>query len=283
MSIDVLDYVKFEKTALNSKPCLEKFFIEFSKYYVKSPRDFLTISQDFYSAMQAMKGSFKHANALQQMTFEKRILPFCLGRHRLLNPQEAYLNEQSPFVSIVTQLISSKNRVLDVGGGAVPYSSILLADYFKQVGAMDKFVVSEKALDTTGIESRDTFFDDVTPIENFDYVVGRGPCSAIRSIVKNCSENNRGYLIKLCNCDLGNIAKNENGGVYKPWTEILPEIDSSVQFSAKRDYAYNLDISPSTFAKIEEDSKEKDVDSLKNTVFGDLKEYGEANSVEMMK
>lgn len=272
MSMDVLDYFKFKKSIVSSEVNMEKFFLEFSKYHVKSPHDFLTLSKDFYSVMQTMKSSFQYTDEEQKTTFERRLRPFCLSRHRLIVPKENRLNTQSAYVNIVSEIISSKDRVLDVGGGAMPFSSILMKDYFEKVGAMDNFCISEEALNTTGICAKKGYFKTETPLQNYDAVVGSMPCTAIRSIVENCHNNNKGYIIKLCNCDLDRIAA-KNNGIYRGWDEILHEVDPGVQFDHGHDYAFNVDITRDQFQKIENSAKLKDVSSLTNCVLGELTEY----------
>ena len=280
MKMNVVDYIKFEKKILNSKVDLDEFFNEFSKYYIKSPHDFLTISKDFYFTIKTMQDSLKYTDDNQRFAFERRLHRFCIGRHRILNPEDYRLGEQAPYVSIVSKLVSQENRVLDVGAGLIPYSSILMKDYFKKVGAMDQFFVSENALNVTGINAQNKYFDEKTSIDNYDYVVGRTPCSAIKSIVENCHNNNKGYLIKLCNCDLDAIAL-QNDGVYRHWNQILPEIDPNVKFSEEYDYAYNIDISKSEFSKIEYESNAKISADLENSFFGELKEYAKEHPVDM--
>jgi len=278
--MNVVDYIKFEKKILNSNVDLDEFFNEFSKYYVKTPHDFLTVSTDFYFTMKTMQDSLKYTDENQKFVFERRLPRFCIGRHRMLNPEDYRLNDQAPYVSIVSNLISPRNNILDVGAGLIPYSSILMKDYFKKVGAMDQFFVSENALKVTGINAQNKYFDEKTSIDNYDYVVGRTPCSAIKSIVENCHNNNKGYLIKLCNCDLDAIAL-QNDGVYRHWNQILPEIDSNVKFSEEYDYAYNIDVSKDQFSKIEYESNAKISTDLENSVFGEIREYAKDNPVDI--
>ena len=287
MSISPLEYIKFKKFVLNSKVDLGSFFIEFSRYYVKSLKDFYTITGDFYSIINGLKNSLPYENAQEKCAFEQRLVPFCNYRHRLLNPKDRILNEQVSYVDIVSRVISSKNRVLDVGGGAVPHSSILMKDYFSKVGAMDKFAVSKQALNITGIEAQHKYFDKSTSLDGYDYVVGNTPCSAIKSIVETCYKTNRGYLVKLCDCDLKNIAVNENNGVYKPWERILPEIDPCVNFYQcggsflqQARYAFHLDITQSQFSKVAEESKLKDISNLDNSFYKELNEYAISHTIE---
>lgn len=290
MSIGTLDYFKFKKFALKTDFNFRDFFREYSKYYVQSPHDFLTISKDYYNIMLHLKNKLNYKSDDQKECFDLNLMQFCKSQHRSLNPKHV-LTDQTPFVSVVSTLISSNNKVLDVGGGKVPYSSILMKDYFEKVGSIDTFSLSEEALATTGIQPKHGYFDEiipyVMPAYTYDFIVGSKPCSAIQSIVENCHNNNKGYIIKLCDCDLYKIA-NKNNDKYKEWEEILPEIDPNVKFYEYGEffidhghYAYNIDATEEQFAKVVEETRNNDISSLKNSVFGELKEYALEHPVDL--
>lgn len=156
------------------------------------------------------------------------------------------------FTKIVTELAPSKDstRLLEVGAGEIPFSSIVLARDFQDVTTMDKLLLSSKCLKNFNLKGKDKFFDDNTSVEEYDFVVGQRPCSAIESIVKNASASNKPYFLELCGCELEKIA--QRTGEYKDWDEILPEYDSKIQFY--QHFAFNIDASPSQVGKLIEAS-----------------------------
>lgn len=95
--------------------------------------------------------------------------------------------------------------ILDVGAGAIPTSSILLAEHYPSITTMDYSQdVPTTFLEHLGIKYHQGFFTPSTDISNYDAVVGRRPCKAIESIVENCSlasNQEKPFLIELCNCN----------------------------------------------------------------------------------
>ncbi len=164
----------------------------------------------------------------------------------VFNPDNSH--EKRIFSGVVGEIIKGTNSsVLDVGSGPVPDTSFMLAEKAKKVFAMDDFIVALEFIKKRGVEPIEDMFDDKTNIDNYNIVVGKTPCSAIKSIVKVCSKTNTPYFIKLCDCDLENQTMS-NGAVPYSWKEFLPEIDRNIKFFRK--YAYNLDISKSQLEKL---------------------------------
>ncbi len=137
-------------------------------------------------------------------------------------------------------------HILDVGPGNMPISSLVLGQSAKSVSAMDKeFIFAIESLKNMNVNAMENFFDKNTSVDDYDFVVGRCPCTAIEHIVAKCKKLNKPYFIELCNCALPNrktYLRDENGNELHTWRNVLPDIDPNVKFYD--DYAFNLDASP---------------------------------------
>jgi len=228
---------------------IQDLFKKFSEYDIHSKKDYKSASKHFKSTMTHL---YRHINSDEDFTkqeFLSKLNIFCNYIHNTLNPTFARIQKQSPYVEVVKTLIPPTDKVLDVGAGIIPHSSFMMAPSFKEVQTLDKFAISESSLSPFHVKAKDGYFDEATNVEDVDFIVGNRPCSAIKKIVEQASLHNKGYVLKLCDCDLGNIAY-ETGKGYRNWDEILPEIDSRVQFC--EGYAYNVDASVEQFLKITE-------------------------------
>lgn len=145
-----------------------------------------------------------------------------------------YRRYYEEFADLVDELVGHEKdvKILEVGGGTVPYSSILLSDRgYKDVTAIDDFYISPTCLSKLNVKSNRQLFNAKTSVKDYDVVVGRRPCSAISHIVKNCSSEDVPYLIRLCGCNapFRNIEQ---------WKPILTKIDGDISYLSA--YAYNL-------------------------------------------
>lgn len=150
---------------------------------------------------------------------------------------------QKAFATQVAELLENptETKVLDVGPGHFPISSLFLAKKTKQVTAMDAyFFLSQQALQNMNVMPLNQLFDTNTDISNYDIVVGRAPCSAIRPIVIACQKANKPYFLHLCDCALPPAFKANTTSL--GWENMLPNIDPNIRFHGQ--YAFNLDISP---------------------------------------
>ena len=136
-------------------------------------------------------------------------------------------------------------HILDVGPGSMPYSSLAMGVEAKRVSAMDKdFILTIESLKAMNVDAMENLFDENTSVDDYDFVVGRCPCSAIGHIVAQCSKANKPYFIELCNCNVPNrktYLRDEHGNEIHTWKNVLPDIDPNVKFY--EDYAFNLDAS----------------------------------------
>ena len=164
---------------------------------------------------------------------------------RMIN-KFSYENNGQKFANLVYTLSPTnpqKSHILDVGPGEVPYSSLALATGTKQVSAMDEsFLFSNDSLKAMNVNSITQYFDQNTNIDDYDFVVGSFPCTAIPYIVQNCAKENKPYFLLLCDCatyskhipilnDFAEIGK-------YTWKSILPELDPKITMFD--DYAFNL-------------------------------------------
>lgn len=162
----------------------------------------------------------------------------------------AYENLGHKFANTVLTLSPTKPEnahILDVGPGIVPYSSLALGQEANKVSAMDEaFLFSNQALASMNVLAIEQFFDQNTNIDDYDFVVGSCPCTAIPYIVQKCKAKNKPYFLILCDCAtysknihiLDDFAKRK---LYT-WDKILPELDP--QITLFEDYAFNLGDSP---------------------------------------
>ena len=148
-----------------------------------------------------------------------------------------YHKDQEKFVKLVEDIIdSSRPKILEVGSGSIPYSSILLAHDIGRISSMDHFAISAKSLDKLYITPYNRFFTNNEDISNYDLIIGQRPCSAISDIVTTCTNAKKSYLLQLCGCN--SPTKLPSG-----WIEYLSDIDPSIKFSFDNNeiYACNLD------------------------------------------
>lgn len=171
------------------------------------------------------------------------------ARRSLRRDMRVFFHE-SKFANTVYELSPTNPQnahILDVGPGEVPYSSLVLATKTNQVSAMDKsYLFSIESLKRMNVNAFNTYFDENTSVDDFDFVVGSCPCTAIPYIVQKCVEQNKPYFMLLCDCATYNTSipiLNDFAKKRKfTWNSILPEIDPNIKFYD--DYAFNLDATP---------------------------------------
>lgn len=219
---------------------LREMFKIYSSYGISSMKDFSGATNDFLDTLLRCTDCIQFNSAEDFANFNFDLSEFAYSLHKQLD-NFTELNHDH-FTKVVSKLAPSKNntRLLDVGSGEIPVSSMVFAKDFNDVTTMDRLLLSNPCLRNFNVRGKDEYFKDDTNIQNYDFIVGQRPCSAIESIVKNASKNNTPYFIELCYCDLGKIAARE--GKYKGWEEILPEYDSNIQFY--KNFAFNVDATP---------------------------------------
>ena len=116
---------------------------------------------------------------------------------RLINDERFYnsINKhQKNFAKEVEELVGFDKsvKILEVGSGSIPYSSIILGKDGYNITSMDEFALPKNTLQRLNVKSYRQLFNLKTNVKDFDIVVGRRPCSAIQPIVTVCSEQ-KGY------------------------------------------------------------------------------------------
>lgn len=173
-------------------------------------------------------------------------------RKRILNIfNEKTFSEPADFVSNVGTVLGTNNvNLLDVGPCPTAASSILFGSKLKRVTAMDShFYLSLQALKNMNIVGLQQYFNDKTNVSDYDIIVGRAPCTAIKPIVTACAKDNKPYFVLLCDCALPDNAKTDAESL--GWENVLPEIDPNVRFHGR--YAFNIDATPEQVKKIIKD------------------------------
>lgn len=157
----------------------------------------------------------------------------------------AHLEEQLKFVGVINGLVEPSAKILDVGCGKVPMSSILLAEARGGgVVAMDKSIIlPSDVMERLGVETRKEMFDEDVNLDGIELIVGNKPCSAIEPIVKMASERGMDYVLKLCDC----YAPNGDKGGVENWQETLKAEDSRIKFDATGEYVTSLPVPEKVF------------------------------------
>lgn len=174
----------------------------------------------------------------EQPTDETKICLFNRARNyvsqfSILNNKyfQIQLDTEKKWVETIKKIVGNSNlRLLEVGSGAFPCSSILLAQDLDHISSMDKFSIDTEILRRLNIDPHNELFNSTTQVKDYDLIVGKKPCSAIKHIVNS----KKPYLLELCNCDAPN---NDN----KKWPLILRMADKNIRFSKSGRFAYNLD------------------------------------------
>ncbi len=239
---DIFTFRNFLKNNYYSKEGfnIPKMFKIYSTLSIFNGKD---IKQSADGFLEAIRSSFDCINFTSERDSEEFVSDcseFLADLH--VRVQDTEKSKPSYFTKVVSDLAPNKEstKLLDVGAGGVPFSSIILAKYFNDVTSMDKLDLSNQCLARFNVKGKNEYFSDNTDVENYDFIVGKRPCTAIESIVKNASSSNKPYFIELCSCELGKIATRE--GKFRSWDEILPEYDSDIKFYHK--FAFNLDATP---------------------------------------
>lgn len=220
----------------NADYLLTNLFKEFSTREIKSIDDVRKSGIEFFRFIKTHKNKIIRKTASPDGFFEEaeRI---AAGLEYATNP--VHQKDKRLFVDISKEFMSSRNtKILDVGSGVVPFSSYLFAQEYDHVSAMDKFIVTLEFLESLNIDGIEEYFKPDTSVSDYDFVVGKCPCSAIPYMVDNCIKDNKPYFIELCECELPKINP-YTGKRPANWQEILVEMDSGIRFYD--DYAFHID------------------------------------------
>jgi len=230
---------------------VNKPFITLFKKYVdkefKNINDFVFIAETYVKfIMQNKEYILKEFPNLSEKELKSDLNEIAMVVNRFKYRDSEILVKN--YVKMIEYFINKKDRVLDVGAGAFPLSSIKLAKRNDNISAMDNFIVSDELIKRLNVNPIEKYFGYKTDISNFDYIIGLKPCYAIGSIVEKCKKENKPYFLHLCNCGASEYALSRFKMLIGDWKQILPEVDSDVKFANV--YATNIDISQEKLRKI---------------------------------
>lgn len=139
------------------------------------------------------------------------------------------------FVTIANRIIGDKNtRVLEVGSGKIPYSSILLARDIKDVSSMDRFEIPLETLKNLNVNGINDYFRTDTDISNVDFIIGQQACSAIEPVVVKCGMTGTPYFMELCGCEAPTVDACS-------WENYLRKYDKNIKFKYVKSKVYAYD------------------------------------------
>ena len=218
---------------------LYEFYKDYSTYEVTSIDELKSSVNDFCEYLKDNVGLIKRKYGYIDSSIIRSIFSF---KRSIMHSIDRYLNDAyRDFSKLVYEVSPNKEneKILEVGSGRIPSSSIYLAGAVKKILTMDsEFYLSDASLKNMGVDSRERLFDESVNVDGFSFVVGRSPCSAIKHMVSSCRKADIPYLIKLCDCEI--IASKKLYGVYRTWNNILLERDDKVKIY--KGFAYNLDV-----------------------------------------
>ena len=114
------------------------------------------------------------------------------------------LRENEVFAKIVLGVLDKNGTtgesVLEVGGGKIPYSSMLIADKKPYIHTMDNLLLANDCLARVNVIGHNEMFGRDSEITSYDMVVGQRACSAIENIVIRSVFEKKGYVLELCDC-----------------------------------------------------------------------------------
>ena len=231
---------------IDSEYNVERLFRIYSELNISSFNDLYRDHKDFYNFIISNIDNFRGITRTDDGKLPNEVYRTVKASARhLYNILDSirskhysdYHKDQEKFVKLIEDTInSSRPKILEVGSGSIPYSSILLAHDIGRISSMDHFALSTKSLEKLDITAYNRFFTNNEDISNYDLIIGQRPCSAISDIVTTCTNAKKSYLLQLCGCN--SPTKLPSG-----WIEYLSDIDPSIKFSFDNNeiYACNLD------------------------------------------
>lgn len=151
------------------------------------------------------------------------------------------LLRQQKFVYAANEILPNgkDTRILEVGAGRIPYSSMIFARENDKIRSIDEFVMTEEKIKTFNVDGEDGLFSDSTDLSNVDLLVGHAPCEATMSMIVNSVLNDKPYFIKYCECGLPQ--NRFTGRPINNWKSYLKRIDPKIKIY--RGFLYSLDAS----------------------------------------
>ncbi len=213
---------------------IDELFAKYSTLEITCLDDLFRDHRDFYTFVLEHRDMF-YDKYDDDQEFAVRLAAERLKSLRPISHKhfKYYRQHQEQFASEVENLVGFDKsvKILEVGSGEVPYSSILLGRDGYDITSMDDICLSDECLRNLHVKSNRQLFTAKTSVKGFDIVVGRRPCSAIENIVTNCSRDNVPYFMRLCSC-------NAPGRTVASWKRVLSSVDADISY--KYAYAYNM-------------------------------------------
>ena len=214
----------------------------FMDYYVTDIDSFLDSPDKFLEFCMQNISLFRNTERhLSQERIAQLISSYARDLHQYISRER--LNKHISYVNIVKELspFGSKTKLLDVGPGRIPYSSMLLAKDFEKIKSMDSvYYPSITTLNKLGIDATFGYFSKDTNLNNIDLVVGQAPCTAFQAIAENCAKTQTPYFIEACGCCVPELKNPRADYECFGWEEILPAIDSKISFH--KAFMFNLNL-----------------------------------------
>ena len=224
--------LKKHECSLDGDYNLSNLFEFYADLELTTINDLLTknVTKDFYNFIRSHEEYIK----TNSKNPSRAIHSACIAlTYNCLRPDsrtyEKELNRYKNFSKLVLSLTDNTQKILEVGAGKIPYSSIFTAMNGRQIDAMDMIALPNAIMKNFNVGRKKEFFDNNTDISKYDIVVGSMPCSAIESIVKLCANQDKSYLISLCNCELPEKPKYMEDDEPYSWINVLENYDSNIQ------------------------------------------------------
>ena len=233
--------LKKHKCSIKGEYNLENLFEAYAELEINSINDFLNkdINSEFYNFVRSNESLIEVNTDTPSRSLHTACLEityYCLRPTHI--SYEKSLKHLQNFSKLITALTSEDQNILDVGSGRVPYSAIFTANNNRQVDAMDRIVLPDSLMEQFNVGKIKQYFDESTDISNYDLVAGSMPCSAIEPIVKKCTNDNKSYIIELCNCELPDRPKDIPEDTPYSWVTVLQDYDANIHSTGN--FVYNI-------------------------------------------
>lgn len=248
------------KNGKNATKLFRKIISKFLDIYVHDIDDFFASPSLFQMAMEYHIDELNIPNFIKVFIMDSTDF-FARTFNGILSLPEA---KECPIsTKLLSTFMPKSTRVLDVGAGEYPMSTVFLGTNFdtKVIGMeKDECFFSNDTLERFNAEVRHQTFTPYTNVDDFDLLTGFAPCDATQALVQNAVMHNKPYFIRFCECN-----------DIEEWKELLLPIDNNIKFC--NDYAYNMDVSPAQMNR----EIEKNIYHSKildpHDIFGDLEEF----------
>ena len=157
---EIFEFRKYLKNNPYSKDgfnVLEMFKL-YSTLSIFNEKDLMNSVDGFLNVIYSNIDCINFTNQRDYDEFAENCSEFLAQLHMLMFDKET--TQPNYFTNVVTALAPSKqdSKLLDVGAGDIPFSSITLAKDFKDVTAMDKLILSNQCLARFNVQGKNEYF-----------------------------------------------------------------------------------------------------------------------------